>query len=120
MDIICFSHLRWNFVFQRPQHLMGRFADHGRVFFIEEATYDGQIPLLNVSEPRRNVFVCVPCLPAGTDANKAEALVTRLVDDLVATEQLDTYVNWFYTPMMLPLSKNLRPAAVVYDCMDQL
>jgi len=21
-DLICFSHLRWDFVFQRPQHLM--------------------------------------------------------------------------------------------------
>ena len=120
MDIICFSHLRWNFVFQRPQHLMSRFADHGRVFFIEEATYDAEIPFLDVSEPRPNVFVCLPRLPAGTEADSSEAVIAGLVDDLVATKQLETYVNWFYTPMMLPLSKNLRPAAVVYDCMDQL
>ena len=27
--LICFSHLRWHFVYQRPQHLMTRFArDH--------------------------------------------------------------------------------------------
>jgi UDP-galactopyranose mutase len=120
MDILCFSHLRWNFVFQRPQHLMVRFADHGRVFFIEEATFDAERPSLDVSEPRRNVFVCVPRLPPGTEPATVDGLVTELVDGLVAEKGLDTYLNWFYTPMMLPLSKNLRPAAVVYDCMDQL
>jgi UDP-galactopyranose mutase len=120
MDILCFSHLRWNFVFQRPQHLMSRFADHGRVFFIEEATCNAARPTLEVSEPRQNVFVCVPCLPGETDERTAEGLIRELVEDLVAKQGLDTYVNWFYTPMMLPLSENLTPAAVVYDCMDQL
>ena len=28
--LVCFSHLRWNFVFQRPQHLMSRFAEDRR------------------------------------------------------------------------------------------
>ena len=36
MDLICFSHLRWNFVYQRPQHLLSRFAKQRRVFYIEE------------------------------------------------------------------------------------
>jgi hypothetical protein len=31
-DLICFSHLRWNFVFQRPQHLMRR-ARLARIFY---------------------------------------------------------------------------------------
>jgi UDP-galactopyranose mutase len=31
--LICFSHLRWNFVFQRPQHLMSRFAREMTVIF---------------------------------------------------------------------------------------
>ncbi|WP_232373236.1 hypothetical protein [Pinibacter aurantiacus] len=39
MDIICFSHLRWNFVFQRPQHLLGRMAKQYRVFYIEEPVF---------------------------------------------------------------------------------
>src|SRR4051794_23655661 len=34
--LICFSHLRWDFVFQRPQHLMTRFAKGRRVVFWEE------------------------------------------------------------------------------------
>jgi UDP-galactopyranose mutase len=31
--LICFSHLRWNFVFQRPQHLMSRFAREMTVLY---------------------------------------------------------------------------------------
>jgi glycosyltransferase involved in cell wall biosynthesis len=27
---------------------------------------------------------------------------------------------WFYTPMALPLTEALEPAAIVYDCMDEL
>src|SRR5688572_9091379 len=34
--LVCFSHLRWNFVYQRPQHLMSRFVRDYRVFFVEE------------------------------------------------------------------------------------
>src|SRR4051812_42179136 len=40
IDLICFSHLRWNFVFQRPQHLLSRFAKKQRVFFIEEPIFE--------------------------------------------------------------------------------
>ncbi|MEO6812993.1 MAG: hypothetical protein ABI172_03635, partial [Ginsengibacter sp.] len=40
MDLICFSHIRWNFVYQRPQHLLNRFAIYNRVFVIEEPEYD--------------------------------------------------------------------------------
>ena len=42
-DLVCFSHLRWDFVFQRPQHLLSRFAKRQRVFFIEEPVFfDGE------------------------------------------------------------------------------
>ena len=33
-DVICFSHLRWDFVYQRPQHLLTRCAAERRVFFV--------------------------------------------------------------------------------------
>jgi UDP-galactopyranose mutase len=38
-DLVCFSHLRWDFVYQRPQHLLSRFAKKNRVFFIEEPIF---------------------------------------------------------------------------------
>ena len=37
--IIVFSHLRWDFVYQRPQHLLGRLANKCRVIFIEEPIF---------------------------------------------------------------------------------
>ena len=39
-DLVCFSHLRWDFVYQRPQHLLSRAAQSRRVFFVEEPHYD--------------------------------------------------------------------------------
>jgi UDP-galactopyranose mutase len=36
LDLLCFSHLRWHFVTQRPQHLLTRCAKDRRVFFWEE------------------------------------------------------------------------------------
>ena len=39
-DILCLSHLRWDFVFQRPQHFLTRFAKHQRVFYVEEPDQD--------------------------------------------------------------------------------
>lgn len=35
-DLICISHLRWDFVWQRPQQLLSRLAHHYRVLFVEE------------------------------------------------------------------------------------
>ncbi len=62
-DLICFSHLRWNFVFQRPQHLMSRYARVQRVFFVEEPVFeDVAEPELSV-EAHDGVSVVVPRLP---------------------------------------------------------
>lgn len=114
-DVICFSHLRWDFVFQRPQHLMTRFARHGRVFVIEEPVSSETEPHIDVSARGNNIFVCVPHVSGG-DLDKMPELVEKLVKD----QGLDNYIAWFYTPMMLVWSSRLQPKAIVYDCMDQL
>lgn len=117
-DVICFSHLRWNFVYQRPQHLMSRFAKKGRVFFIEEPIFDSDEARLDVTEPSENVFVCVPHL--STMDGSVDDVITSLVDEFSGEQNLRRYINWFYTPMMLEWSRNLSPVATVYDCMDEL
>src|ERR687896_1772840 len=72
MMLICFSHLRWDFVYQRPQHLMARFAKHMHVFYIEEPIIDdGAKPSLVVRTTSSRVKVCVPHLPHGTNADAA-------------------------------------------------
>jgi UDP-galactopyranose mutase len=119
-DLICLSHLRWDFVFQRPQHLMTRCARDRRVFYLEEPIYDpgGGTPRLEVRQGP--VTVLVPRLrePAAPDA---EACTLRdLLDAFLLRESVDDFVAWYYTPMALAFSEHLRPAATIYDCMDEL
>src|SRR3954469_4593866 len=86
-SMIVFSHLRWDFVFQRPQHLMTRLAQAYRVFFIEEPVASDGPPSLDISEPAPNVHVCRPRLPStegGFACAEAPAL-QRLIEELLAT-----------------------------------
>ncbi|HYD92095.1 MAG TPA: hypothetical protein VEA37_11495, partial [Flavobacterium sp.] len=56
-DLVCFSHLRWNFVYQRPQHLLSRFSKQHRTFFIEEPVFDATAEsFIEVSTPLDNLF----------------------------------------------------------------
>src|SRR3954469_14871547 len=119
-DLLCFSHLRWNFVFQRPQHLLSRFARERRVFFFEEPVHDAPEPALEMRIAPEGVHVAVPHLPRDLDEEQSEQALRRLVDRLVEEEDLRRYVTWYYTPMALPFSRHLDPLAVAYDCMDEL
>src|SRR5687768_2230439 len=120
MDLVCFSHLRWNFVFQRPQHLLSRFARERRVFFFEEPVYGAGLPRLEVTQSPEGVWVAVPHLPEGLDEQQVVEAQRRLVDELIAGHAIHRYVCWYYTPMSLPFSRHLKPWAVAYDCMDEL
>src|SRR5215210_3581085 len=107
-DLICFSHLRWDFVFQRPQHLMTKFARKRRVFFVEEPVFGDDGPRLEIYERENDVHVVVPRLPKGSDVDE---VMPDLIDRLRADFQVDECVLWFYTPMMLRWKDNLDPIA---------
>jgi UDP-galactopyranose mutase len=118
-DVICFSHLRWDFVFQRPQHLLTRCARDHRVFYVEEPVIaDGAVPHCDV-HARGNVSVVVPHLPSGTP-DTHDAHLRMLIDDLITRHDINDYLLWYYTPMALSFTDHLAPAAIVYDCMDEL
>lgn len=119
-DLICFSHLRWNFVFQRPQHLLTRCARERRVFFFEEPIFDSDVPRLDTSQDGSDVTVAVPHLPAGLAADAVTRELRELVNALLAQYRISSSILWYYTPMALAFSRHLRPAAIVYDCMDEL
>ncbi|MGK4002555.1 glycosyltransferase family 1 protein [Sorangium sp. So ce1036] len=120
-DVLCFSHLRFNFVFQRPQHLLTRCARRRRVFFFEEPTRGGGPPRLEETavEPH-GVCVATPHLPAGVAPSRAAAMLRELLDDMMRRHAVSDHVLWYYTPMALAFSRHLKPAAIVYDCMDEL
>jgi glycosyltransferase involved in cell wall biosynthesis len=119
-DLVCLSHLRWDFVYQRPQHLMSRFARERRVFFFEEPLPSDGPPRLDVSERPDGLRVVVPRLPAGLPADVAEAAQRDLLRGLLDEHRVDDYVLWYYTPMALGFAEGLQPSAVIYDCMDEL
>jgi glycosyltransferase involved in cell wall biosynthesis len=119
--IICFSHLRWNFVFQRPQHLLTRFARHVDVVFFEEPVYeDRDKPVLNRSHDVSGVQVLTPILCSGTSPAAAALAQRKLLDEFMKTEGTASFVAWYYTPMALAFSRHLHPSLTVYDCMDEL
>jgi UDP-galactopyranose mutase len=123
--LICFSHLRWNFVFQRPQHLMSRFAKDRRVFVFEEAVYvdDSTTPRLDiVLDQGTDVSIATPKLPHGMNEDQTTQALTDLLNGLIADHKIERPVAWYYTPMMLAFSRHVAEAAaaVVYDCMDEL
>jgi glycosyltransferase involved in cell wall biosynthesis len=121
--ILCFSHLRWDFVFQRPQHLMSRFARQNTVVFWEEPMEvgRGETAFLKVrqAEDFPNVRIVTPHLPEALDEEQREAALKRLLDAHVSIYSRPL-VAWYYTPMMLAFSRHLDASAVVYDCMDEL
>jgi glycosyltransferase involved in cell wall biosynthesis len=122
-SLICFSHLRWNFVFQRPQHLMSRFARDMNVIYWEEPMDIGprETAYLKVREAEHfpNVRIVVPHLPEGMPDDAREAALKRLLDAHVASIR-GGLVTWYYTPMMLPFSRHLDADVTVYDAMDEL
>lgn len=120
-DLVCLSHLRWDFVFQRPQHLLNRCAKQRRVFFIEEPIFDDGPMRLDVSPREGGVFIVVPHLPAGEIADVTrDAVLQGLIDSLFEKYAINRYVLWYYTPMAMAFTRHLEPLAIVYDCMDEL
>ena len=120
-DLICLSHLRWDFVFQRPQHLMVRAARDRRVFFVEEPVLTDGEPRLEERNTAEGVRVCVPHLP-NTDLGAPEVVqeIARLLENLREREGIRDPVLWHYTPMYGPVTEGIRPSALIYDCMDEL
>ena len=119
-DLVCLSHLRWDFVFQRPQHLMTRFARDRRVLFVEEPVEDTGEPRLDVRPSPEGVVVVTPHLPHGLEPGESEKIQAELLRGLLRSQRIRDYVLWYYTPMALALTRGLKPRATVYDCMDEL
>ena len=120
-DIVTLTHLRWDFVFQRPQHLLTRCARLHRVFVVEEPIVDDTGPArLDVSIREQGIHVVVPRLPPGLDAKAGADLQASLLRRFFVAHRIRDYVLWYYTPMALAFTRDLRPRAVVYDCMDEL
>lgn len=113
--ILCLSHLRWDFVYQRPQHLLSRAARQHRVLYVEEPIIDERECLETRQDPS-GVQIIVPHLR--TDSSPGA--LRGLLDQLLSAHQDRDLVLWYYTPMALAFTDHLSSTATVYDCMDEL
>ncbi|MEY2398503.1 MAG: UDP-galactopyranose mutase [Actinomycetota bacterium] len=124
-DLVVLSHLRWSFVWQRPQHLISRVAaGYDRAWFVEEpeAVTGLAAPTWQVESagPVSRVWLQVPAYAAmqGYDAAACKAYAAELPQ--VLGETAGERAVWLYTPMALDVARALAPTLLVYDVMDDL
>src|SRR4051812_11211880 len=128
--LIVQSHLRWDFVWQRPQQILSRLAEHRPVLFVEEPFFldDVSSPRLEISVPHANIFRAIPRLPGSLrdDYERGTAEVRTLVQQAISPDGelkrlFSNPVQWFYSPFSAPAMLGaFSEVAVVYDCMDEL
>lgn len=125
-DVVCFAHLHWDFVWQRPQHLLSRFAQQGRVFYVEEPFIHhdqtaAEFAHFEVKERQNGqIKVLVAHLPQGLTEEASDELQAKLLTKYFQEQKITNFIAWYYTPMALAKSRHLQPALTVYDCMDEL
>jgi UDP-galactopyranose mutase len=120
IDLVCFSHLRWGFVFQRPNHLLTRFSKHQRVFFIEEPIFHDGEDRLQIENYNDNLFIVTPHIKGGLDEKEVQKRQRKFISNLLTNMKVDRFFSWYYTPMALPFTNHLNPELTIYDCMDEL
>lgn len=120
-NLICFSHLRWSFVYQRPQHLLSRFSVDSTVWFMEEPVFDAREQnYLSLKSESATLTIVVPHLQQGLNQDEVILAQTVLLNQFIDKIDLDDCLFWYYTPMALNFSAHLKPKFIVFDCMDEL
>ena len=122
-ELVVFSHLRWDWVWQRPQHLVSRVGRGGRTWFVEEPfPCDVAEPCLHVEEHDggvTRVWLDVP--DEGRHVPFEEEHLARYAESLPRLlERADERVVWLYSPLPLHVATALEPDVLVYDVMDDL
>lgn len=128
--LIVHGHLRWDFVWQRPQQLLSRLAHQSPVLFVEPPVFERgrMMAHLDLSEPTPGVTRAIPHVPEalrGLSDRSAELVRSLLRADCslggALEHRFDSPVQWFYTPMAVPVMLGaFSEVAVVYDCMYEL
>jgi len=122
VPLVVYSHLRWDFVWQRPQHVMTRLGTRRDVLFVEEPIVHEGPPRLAIEQVAHGVRVARPHLvePGPAFSAKQQPTLVYLLRDFLRTEKWSPHAAWLYTPMAVRIARALEPQVIVYDCMDQL
>lgn len=112
-DLIVFCHLRWDFVYQRPQHIISRLSKKYAVLLIEEPIpfkADEQFGY-NLKEVSSTLHVLQPKVHSIAEI---AGVLKKLPIDRSAS------IGWFYSAAFSALITEFDFETIVYDCMDEL
>lgn len=112
-DMIVFCHLRWQFVYQRPQHIISRLSSNMKVLFIEEPIH------YNKDDSTSGNLIAI--------TEKLHVLQPYVKDIESIIDILPHYIKnktipigWFYSASFSPLLEQINFETIIYDCMDEL
>ena len=127
--IVVFSHLRWGFVWQRPQQFLSRFAKKHQILFIEEPFFDrpiGSEPDVSFHRVMPNVTVLTPHVDQSWNRNpqlpqKLIGFTKRAIEQMNENGQFERPLLWYYSPMDASWSLgHIENRGIIYDAMDEL
>lgn len=110
-DMIVFCHLRWEFVYQRPQHIISRMAKEYKILFIEEPWHRPDEQGSRLSKVTETLHVLQPNTQSIEEIKQMLPQFVDLNSDLI---------GWFYSPSFVPLLQYFNFSTIIYDCMDEL
>lgn len=120
-NLICFSHLRWNFVYQRPQHIITKLSTHFKTFYMEEPIFDAiDNPHHCFTEISDSLIIIVPHLQPGLSEDIQADQLKSILQNILSIGNGQDYIFWYYTPMALEFTQSFSPIVTIYDCMDEL
>ena len=111
-DMIVFCHLRWQFVYQRPQHIISRMAETMKILLIEEPLYDASV------HNSGNLIIVNEMLHVLQPNVKDIGAIAGIIPSFVKNKNVA--VGWFYSASFCPLLESFDFDTIVYDCMDEL
>ncbi|MEA5514566.1 UDP-galactopyranose mutase [Nodularia sp. UHCC 0506] len=120
-EIVCLSNLRWNSVHPRLKHILSRCTSQRRVIFIEEVIFTDQLMgRLDVRQNKNGLVIVIPSLPNRLSEENVNADLQKLINAFFQENHIDNYIFWYCTSKAIAFTRNLKPQAIIYDCMDEL
>jgi glycosyltransferase involved in cell wall biosynthesis len=107
-DMVVLCHLRWEFVYQRPQHIISRLANDYKILFIEEPIVGSNSTLKKIND---QLHVLQPQVEKIED-------IPEVLPQFIKNKNIP--IGWFYSASFSPLLSYFDFNQIVYDCMDEL
>jgi glycosyltransferase involved in cell wall biosynthesis len=127
-ELIVLSHLRWDWVWQRPQQLMSRLgkAPARTTWFVEEPLTPAGVEVTDNRLGTQQVDGLTRVWLEIPEQGRHVGFFDEVMPDYI--EQLPRLVGapkgervvWIYTPLALEAALALQPTTLVYDVMDDL